>query len=92
LSSQRPRYRVFLYIISQRSLSSPQSPWQTMVPSLSPLCTTHPFFSRGTIKDLYAIVGGATIACVGGMLLDEFEELLLPGVISVGKQLFSKRF
>ena len=32
------------------------------------------------------------IACVARMLLDEFEELLPPGMIGLGKQLFSQRF
>jgi hypothetical protein len=32
------------------------------------------------------------VACIAGMLLDEFDEFLPPGVIGVGKQLFSKRF
>jgi hypothetical protein len=32
------------------------------------------------------------VACVAGMLFDEFEEFLPPRVIGVGKQLFSKRF
>ena len=62
-----------------------------MVPYLSPLCTTSLSIGR-TVEDLYAIVRGGMIACIAGMLLDEFEELLLPGVVGVGKQTFCKRF
>ena len=58
----------------------------------SGLCVPHSFFGRGTIENLYAIVCGGMIACVAGMLLDEFKELLLPGVVGVGKEPFSKRF
>ena len=91
LSSHRPRYRVSSISI-RNDLFHRRNRLGRQWPHTSRFCVPHPFFSRGTIKDLYPIVGGGMIACVAGMFVDELEELLPPGVIGVGKQLFSERF
>jgi hypothetical protein len=62
-----------------------------MVPYLFPLCTTSLFQgqdSRGPLSHRWWWHG----SMYRWKLLDEFDEFLPPGVISVGKQLFSKRF
>lgn len=85
LSSHRPRYRVSSISI-RNDLFHRRNRLGRQWPHTSRFCVPHPFFSRGTIKNLYPIVGGGMIACVAGMFVDELEELLPPGVIGVGKQ------